>query len=79
MKPIKFEEVNIIFAEDQPEYTPLPAYRKQDDVDTVVTCWEFSFKERIKILFTGKLWVSMLNFHKPLTPIFFSVKKEEVV
>ena len=79
MKPIKFEEVNTTFAENQPEYTPLPVYRKKDDMDTIVSCWSLSFKERLTILFTGKLWVTVLNFYNPLTPMFFSINKKEVI
>ena len=79
MKPIKFEEVNTTFAENQPEYTPLPVSRKKDDMDTIVSCWSLSFKERLTILFTGKLWVTVLNFYNPLTPMFFSINKKEVI
>ena len=66
MKPIKFKEQNITFAENQPEYLPLPAY-KNDKGDTI-TLWQFNFLERIKILFTGKMWFHVLTFNQPLQP-----------
>lgn len=75
MKPIEFDGFNVTFAKDQPEYLPLPAYRDPGPEGTVVSCWELSFKERIKILFTGKLWLSLLMFGKPLTPQRPSVNK----
>lgn len=69
MKPIKFKGSNIVFAKDQPEYLPLPAWRKPNDSQgVVVSCWKATFKERLKILFTGRLYLSLLTFNKPLTP-----------
>ena len=66
MKPIKFKEVNTTFAKDQPEYLPLPVYKSDDGV--VISCWSMSIKERLQILFTGRLWLRMLTFNEPLQP-----------
>lgn len=77
MKPINFKEQNVIYAENQPQYMPLPAFK--NDGGEVVSCWKLSFIERIRILFTGKLWVSLMTFNKPLTPSFFTTKKSEVL
>ena len=76
MKPIKFKEQNCIYAENQPEYLPLPAFKDNKPEGKVISCWKLSFKERIKLLFTGKLWVCLLTFHKPLTPSLFTVDKK---
>lgn len=76
MKPLKFPEQNVTFAEKQPEYIPLPAY---DDGNAVVFCMGLSFRERVKILFTGKMWCSLLMFGRPLTPSFFTVDKVQVL
>ena len=73
MKPIKFKEMNITFAENQPEYLPLPAYKAEDG--EVVCCWSLSIKERIKLLLTGRLWAHLLTFNRPLQPIMLSVDK----
>ena len=78
MKPIKFKEHNIVYAENQPEYLPLPAHKNATERGEVISCWKLSFKERVRILFTGKLWVSLLSFNKPLTPSFFTTKKSDV-
>jgi len=67
MKPIKFNGHNIVFAKNQPEYLPLPAY--QDESGQIVTLWELSIKERIKILLTGKFWLLVLTFNQKLQPI----------
>lgn len=86
MQPIKFKEVNKTYAENQPQYIPLPSYvgnaldNKEGDV---VFCMGLSFKERVKILFTGRLWCSLRMFRdkngyvNPLTPSRFSVYKKD--
>lgn len=76
MKPVKFKEANTTFAENQPEYTPLPALKFDGEDGQVVSCWRLSFKERMRVLFTGRVWVSLLTFNKSLTPSFLSTKKE---
>ncbi len=69
MIPIKFKESNIVFAKNQEPYLPLPAWKKpDDDKGTIICCWQATLKERLKILFTGKLYLSLLSFNKPLTP-----------
>jgi len=78
MKPIKFKEQNCTFAENQPEYLPLPAFKNKSKEGEVISCWQLSVVERIRILFTGKLWVSLMSFNKPLTPSFFTTKKSTV-
>jgi hypothetical protein len=79
MTPIEFKEQNVVFAKDQPEYMPLPAFRNDSPQGEVVSCWKLSLKERLKLLFTGRLWVCLLTFNKPLTPSFFTTKKSEVL
>ena len=69
MKPIKFKESNCVYAENQPEYLPLPVWRKPDSPKgIIISCWKANFKERIKILFSGKLYLTLLSFNKPLIP-----------
>ena len=79
MKPTNFKEQNVIFAKDQPEYQPLPAFIEKSDKGQVISCWKLSIKERLRILFFGKLWCCMLTFNKPLTPVFFTTKKSDVL
>ena len=68
MHPINFEESNVVYAKDQEPYLPLPAWQKKDDNGTVVCCWKATWPERIRIFLTGRLYLSMLTFNKPLTP-----------
>lgn len=79
MKPIEFPEQNVVYAKDQPEYQPLPAFKDKGEMGQVISCWQLSFTERIRLLFTGKLWVMLATFHKPLTPSYFTTKKSEVL
>jgi len=79
MKPIHFPEANVTFAENQKEYTPLPALRHSTPQGEVISCWKLSVWERLQILFTGKLWVMLMTFQEPLTPSYFTVKKSELI
>lgn len=78
MKPIEFKHQNIVFAKDQSEYQPLPALRIDSQGGEVITCWQLSFKERIKILFTGVVWMSLMTFNKKMTPCYLAVNRKEV-
>jgi len=67
MKPIDFPEQNCVYAKDQPQYLPLPTHKSSSG--ELWSCWKLTFKERIKILFTGKLWLGCLTFNNPLQPL----------
>ena len=69
MKPIEFPEQNLVYAKDQKPYLPLPAYEDDKQGGRIFHCWKLSWQERLKILFTGKLWINVLNFHNPPQPI----------
>lgn len=79
MKPIDFPERTHLIAEHQDEYVTLPALIDDGPRGEVVFCMGLSWKERLKILFTGKLWCSLLCFGKPVTPSFFTVNKHELI
>lgn len=78
MKPIKFEGHNVVFAENQEEYQPLPALQLNDENGQVTSCWKMTFTERLRVLVTGKIWVSQLMFRQPtLTPVLLSTKQSD--
>ena len=79
MNPIEFPEVNCTYAKDQPEYLPLPVFKSYTPEGECVSCWQLSWRERLKVLWTGKLWLSMLTFHKPLTPVLPTVNKSDLI
>ena len=70
MKPSSFHGQNVVFAEHQSEYQPLPAHRALEGRCTF--CWRLSFKERIKVLFGGAVWHEVLTFNRPLQPQLLS-------
>ena len=78
MKPVKFKHQTTVFAKDQPEYQPLPALVIDSPNGEVVSCWKLSFKERIRVLFLGRVWLSISSFNKPLSPSFLSADRKEI-
>jgi hypothetical protein len=73
MKPIEFKEQNLIFAENQKEYLPLPAHKTEDG--EVISCWRLTFIERVKVLIFGNVWMRVLTFNDPLQPQTPSIDK----
>ena len=75
MNPIKFKEVNKTYAEDQPQYIPLPVYKTSNG--EVTSCWKLSFSERLSALFHERIWLNMHTFNSPLQPVrLFAIKPE---
>ena len=80
MKLIEFPEQTTIIAKDQEQYFPMPACILHDDPEgEIICCWQLSFKERLKILFTGIIWHQVLTFRSPLQPQWLSVYKPRVL
>jgi hypothetical protein len=79
MKPTYFPEHNKVYARNQPPYKPLPVFENKSDLGECISCWKLSFRERLRILFTGMIWQSLLSFNKPLTPSFLTTKKSDVL
>lgn len=73
MKPIPFKGCNVVVAKDQPQYNPMPGLSFGDDDGTKLFCYQLTWKERITILLTGKLWQFMLTFNQPQQPQRFTV------
>lgn len=70
-----FKEHNVVYAKDQPEYLPLPCRKYSDPQGTLICCWRMSWRERLKILWTGLIWHEILTFNKPLQPQLLTVDK----
>lgn len=66
-----------IYAKDQPEYSPLPVF-KQDD-GTVLSRWRLSWRERLRVLFFGDVYLFQLTFNSPLQPVSLQVDKPGVI
>lgn len=74
---VKFRECNVTFAEDQPEYTPLPAFR--DDTGMTITCWQLSPDEVEEVKRTGQVYLSQLTFNQPLQPVKITARIEDLI
>ena len=66
-----FEKHEIIIAKDQPEYQPLPALILQDG--RVICRWHLTWWERLRLLWSGSLYLQSLTFGAPLQPLLPSV------
>lgn len=78
MRPVKFRAESVpgvtftgkTYAEHQPDYLPLPVLRvDEDQYGTVISCWQLSWRERWRVFRTGRMFVSVMSFDKPLQPI----------
>lgn len=77
MNPIKFKGSNVVFAENQKEYKKLPAFLNKSPKGEVITCWKFSWRERLQIIFGGNVWVTLLTFNRGLPPMFISTNRAD--
>lgn len=75
MEPIKFKEQTAVLAENQDEYKDLPIHEVNDPTGEIVFCWKMSWKDRIRVLFTGVIWHQVMTFKRPLQPQLLSSKK----
>lgn len=76
MKPVDFEEKNITFAEDQPEYLPLPAHHAHDGQGNVTTVWELTDEEIQILLRTKQIRLNQMTFNMNLQPLLPFVKPD---
>ena len=63
MEPIKFPQANMVYAENQPPFLPLPCYRNKEET---ISCWKLTPEELAKVAETGILWLRQVNFMAPL-------------
>ena len=66
----------VVYAKDQPEYKPFPVYKNEEGA--LLSRWKLTLWERLKLLFTGNLYLWILTFNKPLQPINLGVNKPYV-
>ena len=75
MEIVDFKERNREYAKDQPEYLTMPAYvSKSNDV---TSCWKFSLKERLRILWYGRVYFTLVTFNGSPQPQRASTKFDE--
>lgn len=75
MKLVEFPGQTTIIAKDQPQYRPLPAHRFGDAEGRIACCWSLTWRERLRVLITGRIWHQILTFDQPLQPQLLTVDK----
>ena len=76
MKAIKFDECNIEFAKDQPQYQPLTGYK--DEEGRTLFCFELDDEEMEQAKESLQIFITVLTFLHPLQPIHISTEKPEI-
>lgn len=71
------EGKHIVYAADQPEYQPLPAWRKPGGA--VISRWRLSWRERLAALFGRDLYIETLTFGHPLQPVYMAFSEKDVL
>jgi len=72
MRPVKFKGCNVVYAKNQSEYNPLPSHKTADGA--VTSCWRMGLGERLLVLITGRVYLKLLTFNRPLQPQRISVR-----
>ena len=67
-KPINFPQADFVWKgwereEGKPDVSDLPSCREGN---TTISCWKFTWKERLLILFGGVAWLRVLGDHPPV-------------
>lgn len=65
-----------VYAENQPEYKPLPVWKDSDG--TVLSRWKLSWRERLRVLFSGDIYLWVSTFNHPLQPVTLQVDKPQM-
>lgn len=76
MKPIKFKEANVVYGKGQESLEELPALKFDDG--EVVSCWELSFKEALRLLFKRRIWLCIATFNRPMQPVYMSTEQKDL-
>jgi hypothetical protein len=68
------EGQHVVYAADQPEYQPLPVWRKPQG--EVVSRWRLTWRERLAALLGRPLYVEVLTYGSPLQPIYLTFSED---
>lgn len=74
-KPV--EGGHVVYAADQPEYQPLPVWKKPQG--EVVSRWRLTWRERLAILLGRDLYLEVLTFGRPLQPLYPTLSEAEAL
>jgi len=72
MKPINFPESNVYIKPSEPgDYSGIDIF---SDNDQNISRWKLTPWERLKVLFVGRIWLSVKS-GESMPPVFLSCKK----
>jgi hypothetical protein len=63
-----FEQFEVVFAKDQPQYMPLPVLPLNDG-QVVISRWRMTWKDRLRLLWTGNVYLWIWSFGRPILPV----------
>ena len=76
MKPIRFKDHSAILAEEQSECLPLDVYSYKNG--EVISCWKFSFWEKLRVLIGKPLWLNVMILDEPMQPVILSMNFKDL-
>lgn len=62
----------VVYAENQPEYQPLPSLRATDG--TILTRWKLTEEEKQQVLSQGYIYLLVMTFNQPLQPLLLTTE-----
>ena len=71
MKPVDFSGSNFTFSRFASEYDEPTPMRMVED--TAFICFKMTWREKLKVLFTGKIWVEYQRVKRPINGVLPSV------
>lgn len=83
MKPVSpvvrgYKDKELVFAKDQPEYLPLPAL-PLDFGNSIATRWRLTWRERLRVLFRGDVYLSVMTFRQRLQPVMLETEPPDLM
>lgn len=66
-----------IIAEHQDEYQNLPAIKVEPGM--LITRWELTFRDRLRLLFGGSVYLWIMTFGQPLQPLLMQTERPPLV
>ena len=73
-----FEDLEVVYGKDQPEYLDLPGLPISGPEGQVISHYKLSFQERLKVLFHGDIWLSLYTFGSRIQPQLLSTDPPDV-
>lgn len=64
---------------DRNDFQDIPMLYDKGKLGLHIFCLKASFMDRLRILFKGRIYGSVVSQHKPLMPIKYSVRKKDLI